>query len=98
VQGALANLAAALAAAGQQGAIGHEAEEELRHQAEEVAKAVQEGRDGKDGEHGEEAGKKLAELQHKLDELTAKGKVRPPAASQLRQAVGQLARAVQQAA
>jgi serine/threonine-protein kinase len=95
VSGALADLAAVLAAAGRQGTVDHEAEEELRHQAEEVAKAVGEGQ--QDGKDHEEAGKKLAELQHKLDELTAKGKVRPPATGQLRQAVAQLATAVQQA-
>jgi serine/threonine-protein kinase len=96
VPAALANLTGVVAAAARQGLVDHEAEEELRHQAEEVAKAVEEGRE--DGEDGQEAGKKLAELQRKVDELAAKGKVRPPAASQIRQAVAQLATAVQQAA
>jgi hypothetical protein len=40
--------------------------------------------------------KKLAELQRKLDELIGKGKVRPPATTQIRQAVTELAQAVQQ--
>jgi hypothetical protein len=63
------------------------------HQADELAKALQEGH--KEGK-GEQVQKKLAELQRKLDELIGKGKVRPPATTQIRQAVTELAQAVQQ--
>jgi ABC-type transporter Mla subunit MlaD len=92
VPGALANLAAVVTAARQQGTADKEAEE-LLHQADELAKALQEGH--KEGK-GEQAQKKLAELERKLDELIGKGKVRPPATSQIRQALAELAQAVQQ--
>jgi hypothetical protein len=38
----------------------------------------------------------VAELERKVDELIGKGKIRPPATTQIRQAVAQLAQAVQQ--
>jgi hypothetical protein len=92
VPAALANLAAVVTAARQQGTADKEAED-LLHQADDLAKALQERQgDGK----GEEAQKKLAELERKLDELIAKGRVRPPATTQVRQAVAELAQAVQQ--
>jgi tRNA A-37 threonylcarbamoyl transferase component Bud32 len=92
VPGALANLAAVVAVARQQGTADHQAEE-LVHQADELAKAIQERQ--KEGK-GEEVQKKLAELERKVDELIGKGKVRPPATSQVRQAVAELAQAAQQ--
>jgi hypothetical protein len=90
VPAALANLTAVVTAARQQGTVDHEAEEELLHQAEEVAKEGQE--DDKD-----DAYKKVAELERKVDELIGKGKIRPPATVQLHLAVAELARAVQHA-
>jgi hypothetical protein len=46
---------------------------------------------------GQPAAKKLAELQRTVDELIGKGKIRPPATTQIQQAVAQLGQAVQQA-
>jgi eukaryotic-like serine/threonine-protein kinase len=92
VPGALANLERVVSAARQQGTADKEAED-LVHQAEDFAKGLQEGR--KEGK-GEEGQKKLAELERKVDELVGKGKVRPPATTQIRQAVAELAQAVQQ--
>lgn len=94
VSGALANLTAVVGAAGQQGLVDREAAERLLHQAEEVAKAVREG----DGDQGEGTGKKLAELERRVDELIGEGRIHPPATTQIRQAVAQLAAAVQQTA
>jgi eukaryotic-like serine/threonine-protein kinase len=94
VQGALANVTVVLAAGERQGLVDHHAEEELRHQVEEVAKTV--GEEGHQDGKGEEAGKKLVELQRKLDDLVGKGKIRPPATTQILQAIAQLATAVQQ--
>jgi len=92
VAAALANLAAVVTAARQQGTADQEAED-LLHQAEDLAKALQERQnEGK----GEEAQKKLAELERKVDELVREGKVRPPSTTQIRQAVADLAQAVQQ--
>jgi eukaryotic-like serine/threonine-protein kinase len=45
----------------------------------------------------EELAKALQELKRKVDELTREGKIRPPATTQIRQAVAELAQAVQQA-
>jgi hypothetical protein len=92
VPAALANLTAVVTAARQQGTADQQAEE-LLHQADEFAKALQERQqEGK----GEEAQKKLAELGRKVDELIREGKVRSPATTQIRQAVAELAQAVQQ--
>jgi hypothetical protein len=46
---------------------------------------------------GQQAAKKLAELQRTVEELIGQGKIRPPATTQIRQAVAQLGQAVQQA-
>ena len=46
---------------------------------------------------GRDAAKKAAELERKVDELIGQGKIRPPATTQIQQAVGQLVQAVQQA-
>jgi tRNA A-37 threonylcarbamoyl transferase component Bud32 len=104
VEAALANLTAAITAARQQGTVDQEAED-LLHQADDLAKALQESPkdkdDGKDegGGNGKDkdAAKKMAELERKVDELIDQGKIRPPATTQLQQAVAQLAQAVQQA-
>jgi ribosomal protein L15 len=93
VPAALANLTAVVTAARQQGTAEHQAED-LLHRADELADAVREGQE--DGRR-EDARKKLAELERKLEELIGKGKIRPPATTQIRQAVAELAQAVQQA-
>ena len=93
VPAALANLTAVITAARQQGTVDRQAED-LLHRANDLAEALQEDR--KDGK-GEEVEKKLAELEGKVDELIGKGRIRPPATTQIRQAVAQLAQAVQQA-
>jgi hypothetical protein len=93
VQGALANLAAVIAAARQQGTVDQEAED-LLHQVDDLEKAL---REGKDNDKGEKADKKLAELDRKVEELISKGKIRLPATTQIRQAIAELAQAVQQA-
>ena len=76
----------------EQGTADQQAEDLLR-QADDLAKALQEGQ-GDD--KGEEAHKKLTELQRKVDELIGKGKIRPPATTQIHQAITELAQAVQQ--
>jgi Protein kinase domain len=106
VEAALADLTAVISAARQQGSVDQEAED-LLHQAEDLAKALQENPknkdDGKDKDEnggngkGRDADKKVAELERKVDELIGQGKIRPPATTQIRQAVAQLVRAVQQA-
>jgi hypothetical protein len=106
VQAALANLSAVITAARQQGTIDQEAED-LLHQANDLANAVQEDPknhdkdrgDGKGGGKGKgrDAAKKAAELERKVDELIGQGKIRPPATTQIQQAVAQLVQAVQQA-
>src|SRR5215211_3450283 len=78
VEAALANLSAVVTAARQQGTADQEAED-LLHQADDLAKALQEnpkdkddGKDkgGGDGKgKGEDAAKKVAELERKVDEL-----------------------------
>jgi hypothetical protein len=104
VEAALANLTAVIAAARQQGTVDQEVEE-LLGQAGDLAKALQENpkEEGKDkGEgggkgKGRDAAKKAAELERKVDELIGQGKIRPPATTQIQQAVAQLVQAVQQA-
>jgi hypothetical protein len=105
-QAALVNLAAVINAARQQGTADREAED-LLHQADDLVNTVQEGgkerdnrdsRDkGKDEDKGKAAGKKMVELERKVEELIGKGKIRPPATIQIEQAVAQLAQAMQQA-
>jgi hypothetical protein len=93
VPAALANLTAVITAARQQGTADHQAED-LLGKANDLVEALQ--RDQEDGKPKEVA-KKLAEVERKLDELIGKGKIRPPATTQIRQAVAELAQAVQQA-
>jgi ABC-type transporter Mla subunit MlaD len=93
VPAALANLIQVVTAARQQGTADQQTED-LLHQADDLAKALQEGQ-GDD--EGEDAHKKLAELERKVDELISKGRIRSPATSQIRQAIAELALAVQQA-
>jgi hypothetical protein len=101
VEAALANLTAVIAAARQQGTVDQEVEE-LLGQAGDLAKALQEnpkegkGEGGGKGK-GRDAAKKAAELERKVDELIGQGKIRPPATTQIQQAVAQLVQAVQQA-
>jgi hypothetical protein len=106
VDAALANLTAVITAARQQGTADQEAED-LLHQADDLAKALQESpKDKDDGKDegggngkgkGKDVAKKVAELERKVDELIDQGKIRPPATTQIQQAVAQLAQAVQQA-
>jgi hypothetical protein len=106
VEAALANLTAVITAARQQGTIDQEAED-LLHQADDLANALQEDPkdqdkdDSKDEDRGngkgQDATKKLAELERKVDELIGKDKIRPPATTQIQGAVAELALAVQQA-
>jgi tRNA A-37 threonylcarbamoyl transferase component Bud32 len=106
VEAALANLTAVITAARQQGTIDQEAED-LLHRADDLANALQEDPqdqdedDSKDEDRGngkgQDAAKKVAELERKVDELIGKGKIRPPATTQIQGAVAQLALAVQQA-
>jgi hypothetical protein len=107
VDAALANLTAVITAARQQGTVDKEAED-LLHQADELANALQEKPKDKDDEDGKDEGRgdkgngrdvanKVAELERNVDELIGKGKIRPPATTQIQQAVTQLALAVQQA-
>jgi eukaryotic-like serine/threonine-protein kinase len=102
VEAALANLTAVITAARQQGTVDQEAED-LLHQADDLANALQEDPkdkdkdDGKGDGKGKDAAKKLAELERKVAELISQGKIRPPATTQLQQAVTELARALQQA-
>jgi hypothetical protein len=106
VEAALANLTAVITAARQQGTADQEAED-LLHQADDLANALQEKPkdqdkdDGKDEGRGDkgkgrDAANKVAELERKVDELIGKGKIRPPATTQIQQAVTQLTLAVQQ--
>jgi eukaryotic-like serine/threonine-protein kinase len=103
VPAALANLTAVIGAARQQGTADQEAED-LLDQAADLANALEAGRKDDKGHNkgegkgkGQEAAEKLAELQGKVDELIGKGKIRPPATTQIQQAVAQLGQAVQQA-
>jgi hypothetical protein len=87
----------------QQGTADQEAEA-LLDQAADLASALQAGQKDNRGHNkddgkgkGQQAAKKLADLQGTVDELIAKGKIRPPATTQIQQAVAHLAQAVQQA-
>src|SRR5215211_3829417 len=70
------------------------------HQADDLANALQENRKDKDKDNGEDEGggdgkgedaaKKLAELERKMDEVISKGRIRPPATTQIQGAVAQL--------
>jgi eukaryotic-like serine/threonine-protein kinase len=103
VQAALANLTAVVNAALQQGTADREAQD-LLHQAQDLTNALQEsdkgeGKNGgkdEDEDKGKEAGEKVTELERKVEELIAKGKLRPPATTQIQQAVAQLAQALRQ--
>jgi eukaryotic-like serine/threonine-protein kinase len=99
VGAALANLTAVVTAARQQGTADQEAEDLLR-QADDLAIALQENPKDKDEGRGKgkgkQAAKKVAELERKVDELIGKGKIRPPATTQIQEAVAQLALAVRQ--
>jgi eukaryotic-like serine/threonine-protein kinase len=103
VPAALANLRSVISAARQQGTA-DQAAEDLLDQAADLANALEAGRKDDKGHNkgegkgkGQEAAEKLAELQGKVDELIGKGKIRPPATTQIQQAVAQLGQAVQQA-
>ena len=108
MEAALANLTAVITAARQQGTVDQEGED-LLHQAEDLAKALQEDPRDRDNDKskdedggrgngkGRDAAKKVVELERKVDELISQGKIRPPATTQIQQAVAQLALAVQQA-
>jgi len=107
VEAALANLSAVITAARQQGTIDQEAED-LLHQANDLANAVQEDPKNEDPKNhdkdrgggkgkGRDAAKKAAELERKVDELIGRDKIRPPATTQIQQAVARLVQAVQQA-
>jgi hypothetical protein len=102
VPAALANLTAVITTARQQGTADQEAEA-LLGQAADLANALEAG--GKDNRghnkdegkgKGQGAAKKLAELERQVDELIGQGKIRPPATTQIQQAVAQLGQAVQQ--
>ena len=104
VPAALANLTAVITTARQQGTADQQAED-LLDQAADLANALEAGRkdnrghDKDDGKgKGQQAAKKLAEFQRTVDELIGEGNIRPPATTQLQQAVAQLGQAVQQAA
>ena len=73
-----------ISAGQQQGTIDNSAEDLLK-QAEEALRTAQEGKD---------ADKKLQDLQRKTDEQIDKGKIRGPAADQVRQAVTRFSQAV----
>ena len=83
---ALASLGQVISAGQQQGTIDHSAEDLLK-QAEEALRTAQEGK-------GEDADKKLQDLQRKTDEQIDKGKIRGPAADQVRQAFTRFSQAV----
>jgi hypothetical protein len=83
---ALANLSQVISAGRQEGTIDNSAEDLLK-QAEEALRTAQEGK-------GEDVDKKLQDLQRKTDEQVDKGKIRGPAADQVRQAVAQFSQAV----
>jgi hypothetical protein len=102
VPAALAHLTAVITTARQQGTA-DQAAEKLLDQAADLANALEAGRKDNRGHNtdegkgkGQQAAKKLAELQGKVDELIGQGNIRPPATTQIQQAVAQLAEAVQQ--
>ena len=105
MQAALANLTAVVNAARQQGSADQEALDLLRH-AHDLANTLQEsgkgeGKDEEAKDQGKgkekEAGEKVMELEHKVEELIAKGKIRPPATTRIQAAVAQLTQTLQQA-
>ena len=103
VPAALANLTAVISTARQQGTA-DQAAEELLDQAADLANALEAGRKDNKGHNkdqgkgkGQQAAKKLAELQGTVEELIGQGKIRPPATTQIQQAVAQLGQAVQPA-
>jgi hypothetical protein len=75
-----------ISAGQQQGSVDTSATDLLK-QAEEVLRAAQEGK-------AEEVDKKLQDLQRKTDDQIDKGKIRGPAADQVRQAVAQFSQVV----
>jgi hypothetical protein len=83
---ALANLAQVITAGQQQGMVDNSAQDLLK-QAEEVLRAADEGK-------AEDVDKKLQHLHRKTDEQIDKGKIRGPAAAQVRQAVVQFSQLV----
>jgi hypothetical protein len=83
---ALANLAQVITAGQQQGMVDNSAQDLLK-QAEEVLRAADEGK-------AEDVDKKLQHLHRKTDEQIDKGKIRGPAATQVRQAVVQFSQLV----
>jgi hypothetical protein len=83
---ALANLGQVISAGQQQGIIDNSAEDLLK-QAEEALRAARAGK-------GADTDKRLQDLQRKTDEQIDKGKIRGPAADQVRQAVAQFSQAV----
>ena len=85
---ALANLGQVISAGRQQGTVDNSAEDLLK-QAEAALRVAQEGK-------GEDADRKLQDLQRKTDEEIDKGKIRGPAADQVRQAVARFSQAVRQ--
>jgi hypothetical protein len=87
VSAAMANLTQVITSGQRQGTI-DQAGEDLLHQAEDVMRAVQEGHPG-------QVRKKLKDLAHTADELIDKGKISPPAASAVRQALTQFETAAQ---
>jgi serine/threonine-protein kinase len=104
VDAALANLTAVITAARQQGTVDQEAED-LLHQADDLAKGLQENPkededeskdEGRGKGKGKDAANKVAQLERKVDELIGTGRIRPPATTQIQEAVAQLALAVQQ--
>jgi hypothetical protein len=102
VPAALANLTAVITTARQQGTADQQAEA-LLDQAANLGNALEAGPKDNRGHNkdkgkgkGQEAAKKLAELQGKVDELIGKGNIRPPATTQIQQAIAQLGQAVQQ--
>jgi hypothetical protein len=102
VPAALANLTAVITTARQQGTADQQAEA-LLDQAANLGNALEAGPKDNRGHNkdkgkgkGQEAAKKLAELQGKVDELIGQGNIRPPATTQIQQAIAQLGQAVQQ--
>ncbi len=83
---ALVDLGQVIRAGRQQGTVDNSAED-LFKQAEEALRAAREGK-------GEDADKKVQDLQRKTDEEIDKGKIRGPAADQIRQAVARFSQAV----
>ena len=53
--------------------------------------------EGRHQDKGKEAGEKVVELERKVEELIARGNIRPPATTRIQEAVAQLAQSVRQA-